>query len=308
MRSASHRRFGFTLVELLVVIGIIAILVGVLLPVLARARRQAEKIKCLSSLKQLHLSYVSYAVDNNGFWPMARRQYPGTPGQADVAPNRTRERRWHDYISKYTGIPMTRDSTGQLTRDLNADGLQNNTTSVPHISTIRNLNSILWGCPTWSRVEVALGGMVVDRGTAIACPGYSMNIYTFAPAPVGIVNGYTNWVVRTNASSTTSEGWFYKQTQWRRPAERCLLYDSTFANTSVTVNWPWWTPVTAPMPDHPDGTIFTPDFNRHSRTGKPGTAKPTEPSLNMLFCDGHAETVSAKQAAFAIRFQQAAAP
>lgn len=302
----SNRR-AFTLVELLVVIGIIALLISILLPSLTAARRQADRIKCLSSLKQLHLAYVQYATEYKGHWPLARYMYPGTPGAADIPANRNRERRWHDLISRYAGIPTFKDSTGALTKDLNANGLQNNTTSVPHIGTIRDTPNILWGCPTWSRVEATATSMVVDRGSAVACPGYSMNIYTFAPAAVATRNGVTNWALRTT-SATLGEGWFFKQSQWKRPAERALLYDSTFANTSVTTNWPWWTPTTAPMPPHPDGTIFTPDFNRHSRTGKPGTAKASDRTLNMLFCDGHAELVSAKEAAFAIRFAAAAAP
>jgi prepilin-type N-terminal cleavage/methylation domain-containing protein/prepilin-type processing-associated H-X9-DG protein len=62
---------GFTLVELLVVIGIIAVLIALLLPALAAAREQSKSVQCLSNLRQLGISAHSYIVMNQGHYPLA---------------------------------------------------------------------------------------------------------------------------------------------------------------------------------------------------------------------------------------------
>ena len=79
-----NRDKGFTLIELLVVIAIVAVLMGILVPVLQRVRNQAKSVVCQSNLRQAGLGFHCYADDNDGrfmqlaledFWTVMIRPY-----------------------------------------------------------------------------------------------------------------------------------------------------------------------------------------------------------------------------------------
>ena len=85
-------RRGFSLVELLVVIGIIAVLVGILIPTLGRVQKQANLLKCAAQMQQIGAATLAYAAENRGwlptrFNPAVNYEYTHTYRVWDTGPN-----------------------------------------------------------------------------------------------------------------------------------------------------------------------------------------------------------------------------
>jgi prepilin-type N-terminal cleavage/methylation domain-containing protein len=102
MRSKKCRK-AFTLVELLVVIGIIALLIGILLPSLNKAREQARRVVCLSNMHQLAVTTAVYSTNNKGHYPV---------GVVDLANGCVNEEYITNELYLYSGAPPILTSAG----------------------------------------------------------------------------------------------------------------------------------------------------------------------------------------------------
>jgi prepilin-type N-terminal cleavage/methylation domain-containing protein len=116
-RRAGRRSSGFTLVELLVVIGIIAVLVSILLPAINRAREAANRTKCLANLRSIGQMLATYAVTNKDQVPLGMVVGTGG-GQAENANSywlaRNASSEWDQDIFLTTGKKMRYTGLGLL--------------------------------------------------------------------------------------------------------------------------------------------------------------------------------------------------
>ena len=140
-KRSKHRQ-AFTLVELLVVIGIIAILIAILLPALSKARKQSLQVKCAAALREVGMGFQLYSNDQNGWWPVLKKD-PNllSPSMSNYNIdgynfNQSNPAYWYNFIGNYV-----------VAANLGYAG----TTGI-NLQEARK--SVLWGCPAWEGYQV----------------------------------------------------------------------------------------------------------------------------------------------------------
>lgn len=122
--GTTPRRAAFTLVELLVVIGIIALLIAMLMPSLAKARRQAVKIACQSNLRQVGYALIMYAQDNKGFmFPVGPPNLQSGKYPKGYGTQLPPEQRWPVYVFR-PAVPNPKEMVCPADPDLGAEDLK----------------------------------------------------------------------------------------------------------------------------------------------------------------------------------------
>jgi prepilin-type N-terminal cleavage/methylation domain-containing protein/prepilin-type processing-associated H-X9-DG protein len=167
------RKPAFTLVELLVVIGIIAVLIGILLPALNKARSAAKQTVCLSNLRQMGNAWNLYLTDSRGRLPHYIWSKSNVP--SSITGSRLEEVIWHGYwlgiLSDYKVQPgnvICPEATDPIEFDVNGSR---------GFGTAKNAWSGQW--QKSKPVGIRLDGTVVNNTNDVSKRGYRVGSYGF---------------------------------------------------------------------------------------------------------------------------------
>jgi prepilin-type N-terminal cleavage/methylation domain-containing protein/prepilin-type processing-associated H-X9-DG protein len=251
-------RAGFTLVELLVVIGIISLLMGILLPSLAGARQSARAVTSLSNLRQLGYGLLQYRNENRGY-------YPGHSSPSSQVP-RTR---WADDIYPYTQHTEVYISPS-LTEDERA-----------------RMNK-----PFAHTVDEASGAAVPGRTVYFGGFGYNFQYLGNARTPGGVAPFHANGS-RIKASSQTiaiadTHGSKNGGSSWT--SEGVYVVDPPLMSVDLGSRGS-----RKSSAEPGAGNYSYAGGNDGDPAYRSTPAERNKGKVNVLFCDGHAEPMTLKQ-------------
>jgi prepilin-type N-terminal cleavage/methylation domain-containing protein/prepilin-type processing-associated H-X9-DG protein len=267
---------GFTLVELLVVIGIIAVLIGMLLPSLNQARVQAKSIACLSNLRSLGTGFQMYAGENHGCLP--RYYYYGIELQV---PNY--ELKWSMAIARYVGFPSW---VASMTP---ASIIPPYPTRVDQVASA-NYNGPPLGIFNCPGAEQTINNQLSRGGTINGLSGANCSFV-----------GFSSYVMNFRAAGEFLTGNQFNHLSAKGASNVYLLMDGQFASGPTSSNGLL---VTTPLPNYTglvvdiNDVIGSADINQPTGTGVGAfrhSGKGFSKTLNVLFMDGHAEPVRRDQ-------------
>lgn len=264
------RRRGFTLVELLVVIGIIALLISILLPALNRARQQAASVACASNLRSIAQVYQLYTTENRG------TLLPG-----DVrATNGGVYTYWYAVLRPYfiKGAGVQTAFTGWLADD----GTNNMSIGVYRCpADVTNGGYDSQGARLWNGAQFAAAIQENDNPSTSnkwAARSYALNGHT-TQGWYRNRSGWHNWNSGLTTSPPVMKDYYIKNTKVRRPGESILALDFN-----------WWRGATNAFWIRPPFSPFNPPWDFWANDLIPTAERHPGKTINVVFHDGHAET------------------